>query len=328
MISGDNLVNIMSPVLNKMKKEYDEKGSDIPNITYKDWLKLSQKEREENTYIIEGYPTGGGGGGGTPIDSEINYAFLHFNFDLTDRDVGITNAPVIFDVCESNNLEVENNSYIKLKKDSIYLINANTQNANYNNYLELVSDVNGELTHLIPYNGSDKSYQSTSLSGVIYKCTKENEKIYLTITNGYAEHGKFRPSMTSFSVLELAAFNYNSGPSFKKYSTEEQVIGTWIDGKPLYEKVIYLEQWDKTGWNKTGLTFDDNVYYFVQVQGDVIGDSSKYIGGNYYINNSDRFRTYIFEKDLYIHIGDNYPSVPCDIAIILKYTKKGDTING
>ena len=33
--------------------------------------------------------------------------------------------------------------------------------------------------------------------------------------------------------------------SFKEnntYSTEEQVIGTWIDGKPIYRKVIALGQ--------------------------------------------------------------------------------------
>ncbi len=34
----------------------------------------------------------------------------------------------------------------------------------------------------------------------------------------------------------------DSGASHN-YSTDEQIIGTWIDGKPLYERTLY---WDKT----------------------------------------------------------------------------------
>lgn len=30
------------------------------------------------------------------------------------------------------------------------------------------------------------------------------------------------------------------------YSTDEQVIGTWIDGKPLYRKIIYLSSLPST----------------------------------------------------------------------------------
>lgn len=33
---------------------------------------------------------------------------------------------------------------------------------------------------------------------------------------------------------------YPCGGSYEVYSTEEQVIGVWIDGKPLYRKVIDL----------------------------------------------------------------------------------------
>lgn len=31
---------------------------------------------------------------------------------------------------------------------------------------------------------------------------------------------------------------YNTSGSSDNYSTEEQVIGTWIDGKPIYRKVL------------------------------------------------------------------------------------------
>ena len=39
----------------------------------------------------------------------------------------------------------------------------------------------------------------------------------------------------------MAQIKYNLGDLGKeKYSTDETVIGTWIDGKPLYRKVINL----------------------------------------------------------------------------------------
>lgn len=33
---------------------------------------------------------------------------------------------------------------------------------------------------------------------------------------------------------------YKCGGNYEVYSTEEQIIGVWIDGKPLYRKVIDL----------------------------------------------------------------------------------------
>ena len=32
--------------------------------------------------------------------------------------------------------------------------------------------------------------------------------------------------------------NFNGGGLLNNYSTEEQVIGTWIDGKPIYRRTI------------------------------------------------------------------------------------------
>lgn len=40
------------------------------------------------------------------------------------------------------------------------------------------------------------------------------------------------------------------------YTTSEQVIGKWIDGKPLYRKVLNI---GSHNWNETGLTFAHNI---------------------------------------------------------------------
>jgi len=44
----------------------------------------------------------------------------------------------------------------------------------------------------------------------------------------------------------------SNGALAKHYSLQEQVIGTWIDGKPLYERVIYLNNLQiNTNWTST-----------------------------------------------------------------------------
>lgn len=51
--------------------------------------------------------------------------------------------------------------------------------------------------------------------------------------------------------IEYCSSNQGGGSSGHNYSTTEQVIGTWIDGKPLYEKVV------------TGLNFTPQLNTFV-----------------------------------------------------------------
>ena len=40
------------------------------------------------------------------------------------------------------------------------------------------------------------------------------------------------------------------------YSTSEQIIGTWIDGKPLYEKTYCYENSSGSSGGSSGATFD------------------------------------------------------------------------
>lgn len=48
-------------------------------------------------------------------------------------------------------------------------------------------------------------------------------------------------------VLMKNGIQYTGGAQgFTKYSTEEQVIGEWIDGKPVYQKTIVAENYPLT----------------------------------------------------------------------------------
>ena len=80
------------------------------------------------------------------------------------------------------------------------------------------------------------------------------------------------------------------------YSLEEQVIGTWINGKPLYQRSYYIDD-----LRDLGLSNNSNVYLVVDIGNvidnlndiDVIGIPQYYIyymeGGNKVVKRYDRF---------------------------------------
>ena len=107
-----------------------------------------------------------------------------------------------------------------------------------------------------------------------------------------------------------------------KYSTEEQVIGTWIDGKHLYRKVI-VKTITKSGNNVFRLSSVglENIVKYVTLKSISNGNP---INEDYYTTNADLLRTLINYDGLHIQLGTNYPSVPCLVYTIVEYTKTTD----
>ena len=48
--------------------------------------------------------------------------------------------------------------------------------------------------------------------------------------------------------------NASGGASSHTYSTTEQVVGTWIDGKPIYETTYQVNYTQGANWTSTGIT--------------------------------------------------------------------------
>lgn len=116
----------------------------------------------------------------------------------------------------------------------------------------------------------------------------------------------------------------------ENYSTEEQVIGTWIDGKPLYRKVINISSTHGNGDYDLGLP--DTIDY---ITGRLLdyktnrNDTQTIVGGNeYWSGDSDRvcialFRIpWIFNFRPYIYITSSY--ILFDIHFVVEYTKTTD----
>lgn len=118
-----------------------------------------------------------------------------------------------------------------------------------------------------------------------------------------------------------------SGSEWHEYSTEEKVVGKWIDGKPLYEKVVQANCSFTTHFN--GDIYGGNIDLSSYLPSDidkafVITDKS------YYMPSSTQKRTFYFaqhEKDngygwFYCHVMYSRQNVDC--VFVIQYTKTTD----
>ena len=56
----------------------------------------------------------------------------------------------------------------------------------------------------------------------------------------WASHGSLPHNMSHITVTGIRDRVSDAEKNFNKYSTTEEVVGTWIDGKPIYRKVVKL----------------------------------------------------------------------------------------
>lgn len=113
---------------------------------------------------------------------------------------------------------------------------------------------------------------------------------------------------------------------FTKYSTEETVVGEWIDGKPIYRKIVNTKTPNSTKTDtaiKTNVA--DNIETLVSVTGFFISTSSNKIivnsnfGSEYY--NAVYIRT--SDNSIIMQVGVS-AYVNRDIVVTLEYTKTTD----
>ena len=56
----------------------------------------------------------------------------------------------------------------------------------------------------------------------------------------WASHGSLPHNMSHITVTGIRDRVSDAEKNFNKYSTTEEVVGTWINGKPIYRKVVTL----------------------------------------------------------------------------------------
>ena len=137
----------------------------------------------------------------------------------------------------------------------------------------------------------------------------------LTIT----EDGTLNAKASGTSVLS---------PGAVLYDTEEKIVGKWIDGKPIYEKVIYVNIVDRDWHN---IQMDVSIDFVVKLKGMFYqGNGHPYFiesQGNTYPNASERSVLTYNKNDNFIQYGVLYSNSDLTssyLYIIIQYTKTTD----
>lgn len=122
-----------------------------------------------------------------------------------------------------------------------------------------------------------------------------------------------------FFIYKIVGLNFGSTPQI--YSTNEQVIGTWIDGKPIYQCT----------WTGTKSTNADEVVISGLTTLDTLVDSKVIFKGNtgaqiaqYFRDSSDFGRCWYDNNGIHMDLGNSYPIRPATWYITLSYTKTTD----
>lgn len=204
-------------------------------ISYDDYMALPEEERNIGRYAVRDWPDESG------VKSKVLVKTATLRFDISTANIKPA-GEISFDIVEGNADLVVNNSDIKVTAGNTYIITATAQtDTSYTLYLSLMERNTNTILKML---GTDGEYQPITLTYVM-KCTEDN-RIFLK-----TEDGSTREKCTSLSVIELSEVTASTKSNMHTYSTEEQVVGTWIDGKPVYERVIIFNDYTiKRGTNE------------------------------------------------------------------------------
>lgn len=106
------------------------------------------------------------------------------------------------------------------------------------------------------------------------------------------------------------------------YSTNEQVVGTWVDGSTLYEKTLYSST-VIAQYTPTLLTFNEPIPSNIEIHNiDAMLKVVSSIDGTFETATSYFFATYVKNGDIYAVQGlTNQGILSCNSVITIRYTK-------
>ena len=118
-----------------------------------------------------------------------------------------------------------------------------------------------------------------------------------------------------------------NGNNLHDYSTEEKIVGTWIDGKPIYEKVIkqtVVINSQNASFNIDIPKFDFIMYYVDMVRGD--SNEHLHLNFNQYDNNYGLggFVNYVNNATINLRVGSLIVGRTYNLTMIFRYTKATD----
>ena len=115
-------------------------------------------------------------------------------------------------------------------------------------------------------------------------------------------------------------FNTRENNSNNSYTEEEQVVGSWKDGKNIYRRVVEFEK-KRSGSQDTGV-FINNLDTIITTYGVVIQNETKsQVPVPYHTTTSD-YAIFYFKSDGTLWCSANGYSANAKYCLVIEYTKK------
>lgn len=130
-------------------------------------------------------------------------------------------------------------------------------------------------------------------------------------------------AVTDDSANDKTVVNISGGGGSVNYSTTEQVIGTWIDGKPLYQKTINCGALPNNTTKNTAHSISD-IEYAVIIQGSARNPNNGIqIPLPYVYGNTRCLQTYIDSTNIKLISSENMSGYT-ESYVTIQYTKTTD----
>ena len=113
------------------------------------------------------------------------------------------------------------------------------------------------------------------------------------------------------------------------YSLEERIVGTWVDGKPIYQKVILDTMPSNLTEKDVNLNLQNiDKYLYLDARKIVDGNFTQNSNvGGFYFDKTDFFNVYLgtaSTSTAHVRGGSSWPIRPYNFYIVVQYTKTTD----
>ena len=137
----------------------------------------------------------------------------------------------------------------------------------------------------------------------------------------WATYGGLAHNMSRITVIGIRDRMSDAEKNFNKYSTTEEVVGTWIDKKPLYRKVV---KGNITATDQTLFVVNANIDTMVFISGYDCPDGTYYFPFNY-AQTGSTYKSIFYKKDTdTIEFRSNSYNPGEVYVVVLEYTKTTD----
>lgn len=143
---------------------------------------------------------------------------------------------------------------------------------------------------------------------------------------------KFLKGDGTWATVPMPSFDYsNTSPEAMNFSTDEKVIGTWIDGKPVYQKTLSINT--PTSTTEESHSIGASIDKAISINASIATPyGTNYCGSIYAINSFEKGIKFFVETNsnldnpnsLSVYVSqDSWMDLPCYVTI--QYTKTTDS---